>query len=74
MTTDHADRCRDGHARATWRKANEVLADALRDRLVLDAIASGNGSYEGIQSALQQAREDIADGVMSSDGSLTWAY
>jgi hypothetical protein len=74
MTATHADICRDARTRATWRKANEVLDDALRDRLVLDAIASGNGSYEGIQATLQQARADIADGVMSSDGRLTWAF
>jgi hypothetical protein len=71
--TDHADRCRDGHARATWRKANEPLSDSLRDKLVLDAIAAGNGSYEGIQSVLQQAREDIADGVIDREGRITWA-
>jgi hypothetical protein len=73
MTTDHAERCRDGHTRATWRKANDPLTDRLRDRVILRAIEAGCDS-EGIRAALNQARADIEDGVMSSDGRLTWNY
>jgi hypothetical protein len=70
----HADICRDGHARATWRKANEVIPDALRDRMILQAIDRCESSPEQLRLMLQQAREDIADGLMDGEGRLTWAW
>lgn len=70
----HADDCARGHHRAAIRKANDPLSDRLRDRLILDAIERCESAPDQLRSMLDQARADLADGVIDERGRIVWAY